>query len=213
MEKKDNQHSKKTNHKNDVNINKQKQDLVSKEILDLKTLIDQYQKDLKSKDDIINNLNKQMEAYAKQYKDLALTIEQKANNKINEAINEYKTKLDKECEHFKKYAIEKDGLKIINLVLQLDRACSFPSNDEKINKFLSGFKIILTMANNLLNDLHITIIKPKIGEVFDPNVMECFELVKDASKKNDVVYSIIENGYKLHDHILKPALVKVVKNN
>ena len=212
MEKKDNQHLKKVNHKNETNTNKQKQETTNNEILNLKTTINQYQQTLKDKDDLINKLNNQMEIYAKQYKDLAITIEQKANNKINETINEYKVKLNKEYEYFKKYAIENDGIKIVNLVLQLERACNFLSNDDKINKFLSGFKIILTMANNLLNDLHISIIKPNVGDLFNPNIMECFELVSDTSKKNDVVHSVIENGYKLHDHILKPAIVKVVKN-
>lgn len=213
MEKKNNQQPKKVNNKNDININKQKHDLTNKEIHNLKNTIDQYQKTLKDKDDVISNLTSQIETYTKQYKDLVLSIEQKANNKINETINEYKIKLNKESEYFKKYAIEKDAMKIIDLVLQLERACNFPSNDDKINNFLSGFKIILTMANNLLNDLHISIIRPKNGDIFDPNTMECFELVMDENKKNDTIHSIIENGYKLHDHILKPALVKVVKNN
>ncbi len=71
----------------------------------------------------------------------------------------------------------------------------------------------LTMFNNLLSDLHIEQIKTEVGQEFDPKIMECFETLKDESKPNNTVAMILEPGYKLYDHILKPTLVKVIKNN
>ena len=56
-------------------------------------------------------------------------------------------------------------------------------------------------------------IQPTVGCEFDPATMECFETIKDETKPNNTVCEIIHNGYKLYDHILKPALVKVIKNN
>ncbi|MCQ2956963.1 MAG: nucleotide exchange factor GrpE [Mycoplasmoidaceae bacterium] len=71
----------------------------------------------------------------------------------------------------------------------------------------------VTKFNNLLADLNIQEITVQVGQEFDPKIMEPFETVKDPSKPDNSVATILKPGYKLYDHILKPVLVKVIKNN
>ena len=49
-----------------------------------------------------------------------------------------------------------------------------------------------------------------VGDNFDPNRYESIEVVKtDDESKNDTVAKILQNGYKMHDTILRPARVHV----
>ena len=50
----------------------------------------------------------------------------------------------------------------------------------------------------------------KVGEKFNPSLHESIEIVEtDDSSKDDIIESILSNGYKLGDVVLRPARVKV----
>ncbi len=50
----------------------------------------------------------------------------------------------------------------------------------------------------------------KIGDTFDPLLHETMESVAvEEESKNDTVVKILQNGYKMHDSILRPARVHV----
>ena len=191
-----------------------KESLMAKQIIDLQNAAEANKKVLEEKDKKIDELNKKLEEYASTYKQLIADAEVKANALIKEQIDLNQTKLKDEITVAKMYAIEDHALELIAVINDLDRACSFPVKDDKVKNFLTGFKMILTKFNNLLTELHIETINPEVGSMFDSKTMECFaDTVNDPSKQNDTIVEVIEKGYKLYAHILKPALVKVVKNN
>ena len=53
---------------------------------------------------------------------------------------------------------------------------------------------------------------PAEGTVFDPFVHECVEQVVDPNLKNGTVREVVQKGYRLHERVLRPAHVIVVKN-
>src|SRR5207249_6822477 len=53
---------------------------------------------------------------------------------------------------------------------------------------------------------------PSKGRVFDPYEMDCIEQVPDPEMKDGAVKSVVRKGYRLHDRVLRPAQVIVVKN-
>lgn len=180
---------------------------------DLQLLVDKYKLEIVDKNKKIDDLNNKLNFYANEYKIKISEIEKKANLSVQQKLNEYQLKNKKELEETKKFILEKEALKIIEIVDHLERSCNFQTQDQKINNFLVGFKMILTMAKNLLTSLNIEIISPNKGDAYDSTIMECFETICDNTKKNDTIIEIINKGYKLHSHILKPALVKVIKNS
>ncbi|MCF0227579.1 MAG: nucleotide exchange factor GrpE [Malacoplasma sp.] len=67
------------------------------------------------------------------------------------------------------------------------------------------------MMKNWLKSNHIELIDIKINDHYDPNFMEAIDTVKDNDSTDYKVVKIIENGYKLHDRIIRPA--KVIVSN
>jgi len=187
---------------------------MAKKIIDLETALNLKDKDIKDRDEIINKLRENAKALAEEYKNLALDLQDKANEYIAKKVEENEAKFKRDLDYAKKYAIKDQALELIDIISKFEQAVNFTPKDPNIANWLMGFKMYLTMFNNLLSDLHIERIVPVVGGEFDPNFMECFpETVKDPSKKDNTICEVIHTGYKLHDQLLKPALVKVIKNN
>ncbi len=187
---------------------------LAKRIIDLETLLNSKDKEISDQKAKVEALKKELELMANEYKNLISQAENKANALIKKRMDENDLKLKANLEEAKKYAIEDKAIELIDIVSKFSAAVNHPVQDPKIANWLQGFKMFNTMFNTLLEDLNIKQIKVEIGQDFDPNVMQCFEeTVKDPSKKDNTIVQILEPGYKLYDHILKPVLVKVVKNN
>jgi len=191
-----------------------KESIMAKQIIDLQTEVESLKKTISEREEEIKKLEKKIADDTIQYKDSLIQVEERANKLVQQKSNENEAKAKAELDEAKKYAIKDSALKLIAIIDDLERACNFPAPDPKVKSFLVGCKMILTKFNNLLADLHISIIEPKVGEGFNPATMACFEeTVQDPSKVNDTIVEVLEKGYMLHKHILKPALVKVVKNS
>lgn len=186
---------------------------LAKKIIDLETLVSTKDKALAEKDKTIESLKNELMAMAQEYKNQILLKMDEANKLIKLKQDEYDAKFRTNLADAKKYAIKDQALDLIDVINQFEIACNYKLTDEKLINYQKGFKMFLSKFYKLLEDWHITQIQPQVGQEFQPAVMECFETVSDPSKTNNTICEVIHNGYKLYDHILKPALVKVIKNN
>jgi molecular chaperone GrpE len=53
---------------------------------------------------------------------------------------------------------------------------------------------------------------PALGRPFDPYVMDAVEHASDKDSKDGIVKEIVRRGYRLHDRVLRPVQVIVVRN-
>ena len=200
------------NEKNDKQLHEKlatltkKYEQMQKEMIEKQAIILQQNENLEK-------LKKEMNLHNEQFKDLITKKTKEANDLLTKKMKELELKSKNELEHAKKYAIKNQALELINIINQMEIACNFKLNDEKLINYQKGFKLILTMFINLLAKLNIVQIKPIIGQEFDAKTMECAETVSfsEPTKKDNTIAEVVNNGYKLYDYILKPALVKVYK--
>ncbi|MBQ0045561.1 MAG: nucleotide exchange factor GrpE [Mycoplasma sp.] len=186
---------------------------LAKKIIDLETLVNTKNKELSDKDKIIQALKNDLTTMATEYKNQLLLRMDEANKLIKIKMDENDAKFKANLAEAKKYAIKDQALDLIDVINQFEIACNYKLTDEKLINYQKGFKMFLTKFYKLMEDWHIVKIQPEVGKEFQPAIMECFETVQDPSKQNNIICEVIHNGYKLYDHILKPALVKVIKNN
>lgn len=70
-----------------------------------------------------------------------------------------------------------------------------------------GIEYIFSQFRNALEAEGVTQFG-KIGDTFDPVLHESMEHVEvDDESKNDTIVRVLQNGYKIHDMILRPARV------
>ena len=70
-----------------------------------------------------------------------------------------------------------------------------------------GLKLILNQFKSVLETEGVQQIQAK-GEEFNPETMDCVDMV--PGPKNKVV-KVLLKGYKLNDHVIRPAKVQVGK--
>lgn len=206
------QQTQQNNEKNDKQLHEKfasltkKYEQMQKEMIEKQAIILQQNENLEK-------LKKEMNLHNEQFKDLITKKTKEANDLLTKKMKELEIKSKNELEHAKKYAIKNQALELINIINQMEIACNFKLNDEKLINYQKGFKLILTMFINLLTKLNIVQIKPIVGQEFDAKTMECAETIScsEPTKKDNTIAEVVNNGYKLYDYILKPALVKVYK--
>jgi molecular chaperone GrpE len=164
------------------------------------------------KDKRITDLEAQIQQINNEYVIKIKEKTEQANIQLKQKIDELNAKAVSELNNIKKYGLEKQVLPLIETISQFEMALSYKPNDEKIAAYQSGFIMFLNMFKNILIDLNINEINVNIGDEFNPEFMECVEFVSNNELKNNQVAKIVTKGYKLHDRMIKTAIVKVVKN-
>jgi len=195
-----------SNLSNNKSIDNQNQKINS-----LNEQIKQLQKLIEDKDKQILELKNEINQINQDYVNQIKAKAEQANQIINLKAKEINDKANQEITLIKKYAIEKDAVKLIEIINQFENALSIPTTDEKLKRYQSGYKMFLTMLKNLLKDMNIEEIKINVGDQFNPDFMQVLETSKLADFANDQVTKIHTKAYKLYDRTIQPALVNVNK--
>lgn len=82
---------------------------------------------------------------------------------------------------------------------------------EEMKNFLQGFSFIYTNLINVLKDEGVSELEPKIGDKFDEKFMHAIDTIESDGEEN-LVAKVYANGYKLHDRLIRTAMVYVTKH-
>ena len=97
--------------------------------------------------------------------------------------------------------------KLLPIVDDFDRAIEAMPQKEGLESWIEGVKLIDHKLRSLLEQEGVTAIEA-LGREFDPHVHEAV-LREDGEGDVDVVVEELQKGYRLHDRVLRPAMVKV----
>jgi len=101
-----------------------------------------------------------------------------------------------------KYALERFAEGLLPVVDSLEAALQ--------SKDVSGVELTLRQLKASLEKQNILEIQPAAGERFDPHLHQAIAAVPSKAEPNTVV-SVMQKGYRLHDRVLRPALVTVAQ--
>ncbi|AHI53701.1 molecular chaperone GrpE (heat shock protein) [Spiroplasma sabaudiense Ar-1343] len=111
----------------------------------------------------------------------------------------------------KKYGGQKLAEGIIPAIDLFRGVLNQPNDNPEIKNYLIGFEFIIKQIDEALTNAGIQIIQTKVGDKFDHNIHEANEQVETEAVASGLIAQVIQNGYKLHDRVIKYALVKVAK--
>lgn len=128
-------------------------------------------------------------------------------------FDNYKKRAAKDREDYHKYANEsfiKSLLPVIDyLEMGLDAARKSENADPNL---LQGFELMANEFQKVLKNAHVEVIGPNCGDDFDPNFQECVMQEETGEYAPNKVCGVYQKGYKLYDHLLRPARVITSKN-
>ncbi|WEK82562.1 MAG: molecular chaperone GrpE (heat shock protein) [Candidatus Phytoplasma pruni] len=151
---------------------------------------------------------------SKDEKDLQAELLQLKTELINEKLKSQadlenlKKRLQKEKVADVKYASMNLITDMLVPLEQLGQVLEMPTEDEMLQKFLFGFKMINKQINDVLEKDGVAEIKA-LGEKFDPKYHHAVEKISDEKQPNGVNVAVLQKGFLYKDKIIKPAMVKI----
>jgi len=118
----------------------------------------------------------------------------------------YRKRAERDMESVVKYAHEALVTRLLPVLDELDAAVETLKGGEA-----EGVRMV---RDNLLKSLREAGLQeiPAKGLMFDPYMMDCVHQVPDPTMQDGVVKEVVLKGYRLHDRVLRPAHVVVVRN-
>lgn len=117
-----------------------------------------------------------------------------------------------EADHRNALRFRAEGF-IENLLPALDSfywALSAEPNSQEAKNYQQGFSFIYNQIKSALENEGVAEVLPKVGDEFDPNSMHAMELEETEGESNKVTM-VMKKGYRLHEKLIAPAMVKVSK--
>ena len=87
-------------------------------------------------------------------------------------------------------------------------ALSAEIKNEEMKNFLVGFEFIYRNLVSVLEQEGVKEVSPNVGDHFDPTDMQALETKFDEGEPNRIL-EVKVKGYKLHEHLIRPAIVVV----
>ena len=109
-----------------------------------------------------------------------------------------------------KYGVEKLLNELLPVVDNLEHALKNFS-EESSNEDREGVELTLKSFESALDKFGIRPIYP-LNEQFDPIKHEAVMTSQDPDKENNEIESIFQRGWELHERVVRPARVSVIKN-
>ena len=102
---------------------------------------------------------------------------------------------------------------IENLLPALDSmylALKAEPNSQEAKNYQQGFQFIYNQIQAALESEGVSEILPKVGDEFDSATMHAMEVEETEGESNKVTL-VMRKGYRLHEKLIAPAMVKVSK--
>lgn len=144
----------------------------------------------------------EIEQKAHEYKDKFLRSEAEKDN--------IQRRAERDISNAHKYAQDKLLNALLPVVDSLERAIDACQGDESHQVIVEGVELTLKLFLDTLEKQGLKQLNP-LGEVFDPNFHEAISAQETQEVDSGNVLTVIQKGYKLHDRILRPALVVIAK--
>lgn len=122
----------------------------------------------------------------------------------------YKKRIDEEKLRDRKYAAQSVLEQLVNIIDIFDKAVNVKTDDQKINNYLIGFKMINNNLQELLKNEGVKKIEV-IGKQFDPKLHHAMDTKYDKNKDDGIILEETQTGYLFKDRVLRPSIVIVNK--
>ena len=123
-------------------------------------------------------------------------------------LENFKRRNNEERIRERKYALQDFLIELIDVIDIYDKAVSVKTDDEKLNKFLSGIIMINNRLKQILEHYEVKQIDA-LNKPFDPSFHSAIEAIKVDGVEPNTVVEVIITGYTYKDRVLRPSMVKV----
>jgi len=125
----------------------------------------------------------------------------------------YKKRMDRQMQDFRKYANEALLKDLLTVVDNLERALNTSGNsiaESGENCVIEGVEMTLNEILKVLKKFNVTPIDA-LGKPFDPVFHEAVMQEESVEQPENTIINEFQKGYLIHDRLLRPSMVVVSK--
>jgi molecular chaperone GrpE len=126
-------------------------------------------------------------------------------------FDNFRRRSQKEREELADIITESVVVKFLPILDNMERALGTAKQAGAEAQLAAGVEMIHRQMEDILGKLNVTPI-PARGETFDPQRHEAIMQVADSEKADDTIVDELQKGYQLKGRIIRPSMVRVVKN-
>ena len=134
--------------------------------------------------------------------------------RTNAELENLRRRARQDVENAHKYALEKFARELLpvkdSLEMGLAAADSESDPAEAVKQLREGTELTLKMLSAAMEKAGITEIDP-VGEAFDPDLHQAMSMQESEEYAPNTVMAVMQKGYRLHDRLIRPAMVVVSK--
>lgn len=123
----------------------------------------------------------------------------------------YKKRNEKDREELLNFANSLLIAKILPILDDFERAIRTIPDKIHALTWVEGIFLIHRKLQAILEQEGVTEIEAEVGKEFDPTIHEAVVHEESEEYKEGQIVDILQRGYRLHDRVVRPTLVKVAK--
>lgn len=131
--------------------------------------------------------------------------------RISAEFDNYKKRNSRETADFKKYANETLLKNLLTVVDNLERALDVSVKNTDSKGLIDGVELTVAEILKIFANFGVTPIEA-VGEPFNPALHQAMQQEESTDFPDNTVSQEFQKGYRLHDRLLRPAMVVVAKN-
>jgi molecular chaperone GrpE len=140
--------------------------------------------------------------------DEELARHKEAMLRMQAEMDNLRKRLMRDLERSRKLALEKVTRDLLQVWDSLERGLGVDDEALTVESLKEGQQLTLKILEKVLQDHDIEIIDPK-GQPFDPEFQEAVTVLPQADLPENTVLEVFQKGFKLHDRLIRPAMVVV----
>jgi molecular chaperone GrpE len=123
-------------------------------------------------------------------------------------MDNLRKRLMRDLEKSRKLALERITKDLLQVWDSLERGLGVSDDSLTVESLREGQQLTLKIFEKVLQDHDIEIIDPA-GQPFDPEYHEAVTVLAMADMPENTVVEVFQKGFRLHDRLVRPAMVLV----
>lgn len=140
--------------------------------------------------------------------DQELALHREAMLRMQAEMDNLRKRLMRDLEKSRKFALEGVMKDLLQVRDTLERGLQMVDETTSVESLIAGKELTLKMLSKVMADHGLEVVDPA-GEPFNPEFHEAVTLVPASNLPENTVVEVLQKGFKLHDRLLRPAMVVV----
>ena len=145
-------------------------------------------------------------ALARAEEDLAKHRE--AMLRMQAEMDNLRKRLMRDLERSRKLALETIMKDLLQVWDSLERGLGVTGETLTVESLVEGHELTMKIFQKVMQDHHLEVIDP-LGQPFNPEFHEAVTVLPSAEVEENTVIEVLQKGFRLHERLIRPAMVIV----